>query len=93
MTYKHPQKLFGLFLVASFLLLICVEGFHHHQDNISHNDCPLCAAAAAQQTAVISHHTSSLVVSHDVQIVSCDSVPALVSLKNRRPCFVRGPPA
>jgi len=91
MTYKHPQKLFGLLLLASLFLLICVEGFHHHQDNISHNDCPLCMAA--QQAAVISHHTSSLVVSPNVQVASCDSVPELISLKDRRPSFVRGPPA
>ena len=90
MTHKHFQKLLGLFLFASFLLLICVEGFHHHEDGVSHNDCPLCVAA--QQAVVISHHTSSLIVSHDVQIASCDSVPALVSLRDRMPSFVRGPP-
>jgi hypothetical protein len=91
MTHKPPQKLFGLLLLAAFLLLVCVEGFHHHEDGISHADCSLCVAA--QQTAVVSHHTSSLVVSHDVQVASCDSVPALISLKDRRSSFVRGPPA
>ena len=91
MTFRYPQKLFGLFLLASLLLLIYVEGFHHHQDNISHDDCPLCVAA--QQVAVVSHHASFLVVSHEVRTVSCESVPEFISLKNRRPPFVRGPPA
>jgi hypothetical protein len=91
MILKPPQKLFGILLITVFLLLICVEGFHHHQDNIPHTDCPLCIAA--QQIAVVSHNTSSLVVSQDVQVTSCDSVPELISLKNRRPSFVRGPPA
>jgi hypothetical protein len=91
MTHKHPQKFFGFLLLGSFLLLICVEGFHHHQDRISHTDCPLCVAA--QQTAIVSHHISSLIVSQDVQVVPRDSVPELISLKDRRPSFVRGPPA
>lgn len=90
MINKHPRKLFGLLLLAPFLLLICVEGFHHHQDSISHADCSLCVAA--QETAVVSHHTSSLVVSHNVQIASCDSIPAPIFLKDRTPSFVRGPP-
>jgi hypothetical protein len=91
MIHKHPQKLFGLLVLGSFLLLIYVEGFHHHQDSISHADCPLCAAA--QQTAVVTHHAGSLIVSHDVQIASCDSVPELISLKDRSSSLVRGPPA
>ncbi len=91
MTRKHAQTLFRLFFLIALLLLVCVEGFHHHQDNILHSDCALCVAA--QQTAVVTHHAGSLVVSHDVQIAQRDSVPALVSLKNRRPSFVRGPPA
>ena len=91
MNAKHLQKLFGFVLLAAFLVLICVEGFHHHEDSISHNDCPLCVAA--QQTAAFSHHTNAIVVSHDIQVVSCDPVRILISLKDRRPFFVRGPPA
>lgn len=91
MSYKNSQKFFRLFLLAAFLLMVYAEGFHHHQDNISHADCPYCAAA--QQTVIVSSDTDSLVVSHDVQIVSCDTVPEFISLNDRRPSFVRGPPA
>jgi hypothetical protein len=91
MTRKHPQKVLRLLLLVAFLLLICVEGFHYHQDNVSHADCPLCVAA--HQAAVVSHHTCSLVVSHDVRVTLCDCVPELISLEDRSSSLVRGPPA
>jgi hypothetical protein len=91
MTCKHHRKLFGLLLLASFLILVYAAGFHNHPDTTSHADCPICVAA--QQKTVVSHQTTSLAVSHDIQVASCDFVPTLVSLRDRRPSFVRGPPA
>jgi len=58
MTHKPLRSFSDFFFSAAFLLLVCVEGFHHHEDGFPHADCSLCVAA--QQTAVVSHHTSSL---------------------------------
>jgi hypothetical protein len=44
------QKRLALLCVVLILLSAFMVGFHHHEDGIAHDDCPICIAA---------HHSSS----------------------------------
>ncbi len=42
------KRKFTLFLLLCFSLTILGLAFHHHQDGVSHDDCPICFNVAHQ---------------------------------------------
>jgi hypothetical protein len=44
-SFRKGQKWLPVFVLSLFLLSVLAMAFHHHEDGLSHDDCPLCIAA------------------------------------------------
>ena len=90
MISRRLHKLFGAILLASFALVILVTGFHHHKDALSHSDCAFCVAA--YQPTAVSHEDSGVMILTCVEKGWFSQLPTFLSLADRPPTFIRGPP-
>jgi hypothetical protein len=44
-SFRKGQKWLPVFVLSLFLLSVLAMAFHHHEDGLSRDDCPLCIAA------------------------------------------------
>jgi hypothetical protein len=86
------KKSYISFLIAVLLFTGLAAGFHHHEDNLIHDDCAVCIAAA--QSPSIAWDNAPQVKGPNVFAeticlsgIPAESAPFLANLK------VRSPPA
>jgi len=49
-----PKCISSLLILSWALLFLVIEPTHHHEDNKSHSDCPICMVAK-QPGSIVSH--------------------------------------
>lgn len=84
------QKRLAILCVVLILLSALVVAFHHHEDGIPHNDCPICLAVHNSSSA--SHEFSEVQRSNDIISFRPEvsfTLPKTVSV----PGNIRAPPA
>jgi hypothetical protein len=84
------QKRFAILCIILIFLSTLVVAFHHHNDGIPHNDCPICLAVHNSSSAT--HEGYEVQRSNDV-IISHLEVPFALPSTASLPSNNRAPPA